>query len=422
MKRKIYSQSEFVAEINKTGNTDKNANYLYVDYTFNSLIIDELTIADLNLNLHSFHTVVFKKCHFVNIDFDECLFNAMAFENCVFKNCELKNVRFIEIELKNSLFEECHVYDTLIVDSFIEDCFFVNCREIAGLKIAGCYLKLNIASSRVYDFDFSGNRTIDAENVNKSIIITSILSKGIIDNMDLKEYEFAGNQIESVSFTNSILYSHNFKLHNVGGEVKNSIDFQTIKKSEIIAEAVLKELFAIHEPDIKTFVEGLTQEIMFQTIFISYSFKDKAFAALLNGKLKAKGIITFLWQEDAPGGQYLNKIMNDNIQKHDRLLFIASKNSIKSEACQFELTKGREKYEKTWEIVLFPVHIDNYLFHIHKEDIPPKNRDSYWENIEELRRINSVDFSEFNVSRDLTNDEHVRLEKKVADLIKVLRK
>jgi hypothetical protein len=104
-----------------------------------------------------------------------------------------------------------------------------------------------------------------------------------------------------------------------------------------------------------------------------------------------------MWQKDAPGGKPLEEIMTAGITAHDKLLFIASENSIKSKACQYELTTARMKQEASWENVFFPIAIDDYLFRVKKSQIRPIDlANEYWENIEEIKRINALDFSAFN--------------------------
>jgi hypothetical protein len=72
---------------------------------------------------------------------------------------------------------------------------------------------------------------------------------------------------------------------------------------------------------------------------------------------------------------------------------------LKSKACQFELYEGRKKQKATWENIFSPIHIDDFLFLVKKNQIRPIHKaDEFWENIEELRRrINSKDFSEYNI-------------------------
>ena len=204
------------------------------------------------------------------------------------------------------------------------------------------------------------------------------------------------------------------------GNEFNMIDIRTILNSPPIDRKVLETIFGINSGDIKEYLIDLTTEIQFQSIFISYCFADRKFAKSINEILQRRGIVTFLWELDSPGGKPLEDIMAHNIKEKDRILFIASRNSVKSKACQFELTQGRKKQEIIWEEVLFPIHIDNYLFEITKEKIRPiEVQEEYWLNIEELKSLNSLDFSEFINPKN--RDEH-NFEKLLHRLIKSLRK
>ena len=164
----------------------------------------------------------------------------------------------------------------------------------------------------------------------------------------------------------------------------------------------------------------MTSKIEFQSIFISYSFKDKKFAQRINGELIRRGILTYLWENDSPGGKPLKEIMSEGVRDKDRVLFIASINSLKSQACHFELTEGRKKQERTWDNVLFPIHIDDYLFELDEESIRPKDKqEEYWKNITELKNLNSLSFIDLI---DLSMGTKVEFEKQLMRLIKGLRK
>ena len=155
----------------------------------------------------------------------------------------------------------------------------------------------------------------------------------------------------------------------------------------------------------------------YSSLFISYSFKDKLFVNKLNDSLRENGVNTFLWEKDAPIGETLKDIMFENVHKYDRVLFVASENSIKSPACQYELTQAREKQDKLWKTILFPIHIDNFLFEIRKESVRPKDKtDEYWMNICELRNINSLDFIEISALFDKD-----KFDQKIKILLKNLR-
>ncbi|HEX8197838.1 MAG TPA: toll/interleukin-1 receptor domain-containing protein [Pyrinomonadaceae bacterium] len=145
----------------------------------------------------------------------------------------------------------------------------------------------------------------------------------------------------------------------------------------------------------------------YKSVFISYSFKDEIFAKKIHDSFVKRGIRVFLFQKDDPSG-YFTHIMERGVDEHDILLFIASENSIKSNACHFELTAGRKKYERTWNNQIFlPIRIDNSILNIKFNEIPEiENRNEMWTNIEELKKINTKDFSKFNdnkVTKDYEN-------------------
>jgi hypothetical protein len=111
--------------------------------------------------------------------------------------------------------------------------------------------------------------------------------------------------------------------------------------------------------------------------------------------------------------------MSENINFYDRVLFIASENSIKSEACQYELTNARVKQDKLWKTIFIPIHIDDYLFSLQKDEIRPREkREEYWENIKDLREVNSLDFKKFKVPSDFNEEEFERLVYKLIEALK----
>jgi hypothetical protein len=225
--------------------------------------------------------------------------------------------------------------------------------------------------------------------------------------------------LEQTTFSNCYLKSTTINNTNKSrGNEFSFIDFQTILKSDKIDPIVLEKCFGINESIIKDKIAQIATKIEYQTIFISYSFKDKQFANNLNKSLIRKGVVTFLWENDAPGGKDLKKIMRENIKEKDRLLFIASENSLRSKACQYELLEGSKKQEQLWQEILFPIHIDNYLFEIEKDEIKPiEKQDEYWKNILELRDIKSIDFT-----RVVGKYRSIQFDKKVTELITGLKK
>ncbi|MDQ2719942.1 MAG: toll/interleukin-1 receptor domain-containing protein [Bacteroidota bacterium] len=293
-------------------------------------------------------------------------------------------MKFDEGDLYSIYFQECEfdsinmLLETTInvnfVKCYIDVSFFFSIQSVAKDKF---YTK-----NEIYDLYFEECRIGDT----------------CFSSADLRNSLFRNTAIHKCSFIDCKLDTHTI-IQTQKTEYINysAIDFQSILKSNDIDSKILKEFFNINSPDIRKIVQNITSEISFKSLFISYSFKDKQFANSLNNELTNIGIKTFLWEKDAPGGHRLEEIMMINVNKHDKILFISSEHSIRSKACQFELTEARKKQEASWATdIFYLVHLDNYLFGIKKNMIRPISKvEEYWENIEELRRVNSVDFSRF---------------------------
>lgn len=216
------------------------------------------------------------------------------------------------------------------------------------------------------------------------------------------------------------IYNYNFgESNNEKSWGTNSIDVISLKQSENLSSKILKRVFNI-EPEYQLQVKKMLKEKIMSSVFISYSLKDSDIARNINEFLKSKDVTTFLWENDARGGKTLKDIMKSNIDSKDRLLFIASENSLKSEACHFELTQGRKKQDKLWKTILFPIHLDDFLFRIEYDEIRPRaKRDEFWENIQELRDINSLDFSKFKNGIGRKKKEFNKLMEKLVDSLKM---
>ena len=118
--------------------------------------------------------------------------------------------------------------------------------------------------------------------------------------------------------------------------------------------------------------------------FISYSTADEGFASRLYEDFQKAGIRCWKWDHDARTGQPIWGEIDEAIRAHDRLVLIASKNSLKSPAVNREIERAivqedeRQKHPKKYSNpnVLFPVRLDDYLLtqwkHERKVDVTKK--------------------------------------------------
>jgi len=381
--------------------------------TINEFHLDGVTYDDL-----SFTSITFNKCHFTSTNMSRWTFLACDFIACSFEECELVSTQFLDCDFIDSSFFPSALSSVDFIDSRIKNLKFSDCGELYNLTFENdsfYNLEFNNCELRYSKFE----RFIQSKDT--SLIFNfSHLNNCIFSAADLSFSRFHDCEFEHNSFLNS-----KFKADIFSGSTRAiedaycSIDLQSIALSENQPADVLKSIFGIHSTDIKQYTSDMTTPINYHKVFISYSFKDKVFAKRLNEALRLKGVSTFLWENDAPGGKRLKTIMSENIQEYDKLLFIASENSIKSPACQFELTEARDKQNKLWKTIYFPIHIDDFLFKVKKDDVRPREKqDEFWANIEELREINSTDFSAFAKDDFDKNEFEKSIHKLVIDLKK----
>ena len=367
----------------------------------------------------SFNFLDFQDCTFKNIKFDN-----QNFWGCTFKNCQFLECTFHDCSIHETDFINCTITTSRFETSIFGDCSFIKnnfiqCQEIYDTYFGGCFYDENIFESCQISF-CRFESLIEGEEANHFIFSNSGITGTSFNSFNLQKTTFK-NCIHSRNiFSNASISKYTFQTNNKCEESNYSlIDLHSLATSDVIHSSILESVFGIKEYDIKTYAIGMTQDIKLQSVFISYSFNDKEFANRLNDSLKRKGVFTFLWEKNAPGGKRLKSIMSENINSYDRVLFIASKDSVKSEACQYELTHARVKQDKLWKTVFIPIHIDDFLFSLQKDEIRPiEKREEYWKNIEDLKEVNSLDFRNFTTSNHNNEEEFERI---VYKLIEALR-
>ncbi|WP_166444515.1 toll/interleukin-1 receptor domain-containing protein [Dyadobacter bucti] len=379
------------------------------------------------------HRFEFQNCNFINCDFEGFDGFFLIFTNCKFYKCNFRNCKFSHIEFAwdfvqfiKCQFQNVEWHEAGLFNIYFSKCYLQNFRVVDVNPIMN--VNFDLCTLDRTSFEYISNA--DSDNAGEK----ADLNEEDESDLNFSECEILDTNFNTVNlsesiFYNSGLYKCSFIDCKLGVEtfivnkvLKNtcyaSMDFQTILKSEQPSEDILSIYFNIVKGiDIKKIVKMMTTEVPFYTVFISYSLKDRSFAKRINDSLVRHGLTTFLWEKDAPAGQPLEEIMYSGVRTHGKLLFIASEHSIRSKACQFELTEGRKRQEENWSVIFFPVHIDNYLFEVQKNQIKPASVvEDYWENIVELRKINSLDFSKFNSEASNEKEFEQAIDKLVLDL------
>lgn len=417
----IGSKKEFLEWLTFSDPEFEEKKYLASQYRPKNQMVNLEGLELLNLTIRDkhFECTHFKGCKFENCDFTNTFFASSTLEKCHFQDCTFTWSKFLDVDLFTCQFEACTILGLELSDAVLKKTLFINCGEVLDLSIRGSREReVSFINCYLQHLDIEPIKNDDPEKID---FVDCLINESSFDRIDFTSGGFEDCKLSLNQFSACTFSANSFSRKNeTPGNEYNLIDIRSILNSEPIDALTLENLFGIHSPDVKEYLLGLTSKIEFQSIFISYSFKDKDFAKRINEELMKRGILTFLWEKDSPGGKPLKTIMSEGVKSKDRVLFIASTHSLKSEACHFELTEGRKKQEEIWEDVLFPIHIDDYLFELKKESIRPKEKqDEYWKNITELKDMNSLPFSDY-VHPSSTNK--LDFEKQLMRLIKGLRK
>lgn len=122
----------------------------------------------------------------------------------------------------------------------------------------------------------------------------------------------------------------------------------------------------------KILVDVVDESKIHKTLFISYGGPDEDIVRQLNSKIKAIGVITWFFPDDAELGSKLHRVMHDGINTHDRVLLVCSKSSLTRYGVLNEIERVLEREAKEGgSEILIPVTIDDYVY----SDWAPKRPD-----------------------------------------------
>jgi uncharacterized protein YjbI with pentapeptide repeats len=345
----------------------------------------------------------FRKCEFVDCTFQNFNGFFLYFVDCTFKGCYFRNIFFshIDIDWSGNSFEKCHLRHCLFEEGEMFDCHFID-TEFDDVKFAGIFPMLGVTFSKC---GFSSTEFFTVA-YNDPKLKKRKVKEMEFEHCNLNGTIFSDSDLDNTRFRNCKLWGATFLNCRVGKTtfsvtekfekdnpkaIAANFDLLTIKKSINVGKPVLRKFLGVPDDSIFNAAIKMESKLEYFSAFISYSFKDKQFAMGLYEHLKAHGITCFLWEKDTPGGQYLKEVMSSQIKKHEKIIFISSDASLKSEACQFELTEGRNKQNLNWKEIFLPVYIDDFLFSVREHQVRPLDKaQEYWKNIVELRTINCI--------------------------------
>lgn len=158
--------------------------------------------------------------------------------------------------------------------------------------------------------------------------------------------------------------------------------------------------------DANTLIDVVDESEMHKTLFISYGGPDEGVVSSVVNIIKARGVKTWFFPDDALPGEKLHRMMHDGVNKHDRVLLVCSKNSLVRPGVLNEIERvfEREAKEGGTEI-LIPISIDDFVY----GDWAPERKDI-------------ADQVRARVITKIATDNRELLEEQVGKVVSSLRK
>lgn len=129
--------------------------------------------------------------------------------------------------------------------------------------------------------------------------------------------------------------------------------------------AVPIELVINEFSKVNALIDVVDESEMHRTLFICYGGPDEASAAVINGRIKSKGVETWFFPLDYPPGEKLHRMMHDGVNQHDRVLLVCSEKSLTRPGVLNEIERVLEREAKEGGTsILIPISLDDFVFSV----------------------------------------------------------
>jgi uncharacterized protein YjbI with pentapeptide repeats len=233
----------------------------------------------------------------------------------------------------------------------------------SGAQLAGA----NLSTARLHDTDLSDVDLAGARFFQATIAHVDFRRARLLA-ADFTEGWLIGGQ-----FTDAVLTGARFGysyisclLHDArdieGAQhvARSRVSVDTLRSFRSIPYAFLRGC-GLQEEDIAYLVTRLEKPIQLESVFISYSHADQAFAEWLHGELQRRGIRCWLDRHDLKPGDRVLDAVDKAIRLHDRVLLCCSRNSLMSWWVKDEFRKAQERERRENRDVVIPILLDRFL-------------------------------------------------------------
>ena len=217
--------------------------------------------------------------------------------------------------------------------------------------------------------DLSGANLADANFRNAQLqeadLSRAILKGAVLNEAELSWADLRGADLTEAAMRNTILanvdLSATIGLHTVEHDGPSSLGIDTIHRSRGKIPEIFLRGVGVPEPFIANMSSLIAamSPIEFYSCFISFSNRDREFAARLHNDLQNKGVRCWFAPEDLKIGDKMRPSFDEAIRVHDKVMVLLSESSVKSPWVEKEVETAFEKERQQNRTVLFPIRLDN---------------------------------------------------------------
>ncbi len=204
------------------------------------------------------------------------------------------------------------------------------------------------------------NANLTETSLSGADLRSAILSFATFNLTHLKDANLREATVGSTIFVDIDL-SQAKGLETIEHEFPSSVGIDTIYRSQgnipedFLRGAGVPEIFLAYMHSL------VSRPTDYYTCFISYSIEDQDFVSRLYRDLQSEGIRCWFALEEVKIGNRIQKRIDESIQSYDKLLFVVSKNSMRSPWVRYEVENALKKERKSNQTVLFPIRLDDAL-------------------------------------------------------------
>lgn len=257
--------------------------------------------------------------------------------------------------------------------------------DLSSASLGGCDLgEANLRGTTLRGADLTWSYLNGADlrgaDLGEALLGDANLSGADLAKANLSRADLHGADLRGADLLSAIVTGANFDETILAGTIFGNVDLSFAKglstakhtaASTIGLDTILRsrgdipEIFlrgaGVPESFIGFIHSRARQPDQSYSYLICHNFKDKRFCDRLHADLKAQGVKTWYFPEDAPTGKRIFAEIVTRVKMFDRIIVVCSKYSLQSKAVLKEIADALKREDEENVESLFPVRLDNYV-------------------------------------------------------------